>query len=558
MQLSRFVKQHRAECVCFALFIILATIGFIFHEPSYDESQAWQIARTASWFNIISVIPIYEGHPPFWHLLLAGPAKLGISFQLTSSILGMVFLLVSGFLLFFKSPFPKWVRCCLPFSFFLFYQYGIIVRPYGLMMVLIFLLAYFFPQKDKRPGLFVGLLAALCACHLFGIAIAGGITLAWLWEMKGNQSWKFYLTHLRRDKRFQWMLGLLAWVLLIMSCICLPRMGAALQPAALPLSFARQAVYVLAAMPAEAVLTDLDGSFHTTRQILPWAGLISTAVIGLILWALTLLYTPRKQWLYLLLPYVCTGAVMLGYSSCHHIGVMLLIFIGYFWMVLAQPEFKWPGYPMPLNTLAKAMLLFSLLLPMAWTANTLFWDYKTVIYPGKEMADFLKKYNLTDQTIFVPWNVTPVPGTTNQFSVNTNTQPYGVMLNMYLDRNIFANFHNGGPQTYVDNFCPPVPEMLKIMASWREGRVPRVLINEVPLEFLYGEPKFMDNYILAYTRPDNQLWKLKPPKSTPQNIYLFHTLWDKYKDQILADAGLTPEDLPTSATPQTKNLQEGL
>lgn len=40
----------------------------VFHEPWYDEAEAWQIARCASIKDILFTIPHYEGHPPLWHL----------------------------------------------------------------------------------------------------------------------------------------------------------------------------------------------------------------------------------------------------------------------------------------------------------------------------------------------------------------------------------------------------------------------------------------------------------------------------------------------------------
>ena len=76
-----FYKQHRAECLCLLLFVVLALIGLVSHEITYDEAQSWQIARTAPWKDILLLVPMYEGHPPFWHLLLAGPAKLGASWH---------------------------------------------------------------------------------------------------------------------------------------------------------------------------------------------------------------------------------------------------------------------------------------------------------------------------------------------------------------------------------------------------------------------------------------------------------------------------------------------
>ncbi len=534
-----FIKQHRVECICFAVFIILAVIGFCVHEPSYDEAQAWMIAKTATWKDLFFLIPFYEGHPPFWHLLLAGPARLGASLPVTAGILGLILMLANGYLLFFKAPFPRWVRCLLPFNFFLFFQYGIIVRPYGLMCLLILLLAMYFPQKDKRPGLFVGLLAALCACHLFGMAIAGGITLAWLWEMKDHRPWKTYLPALRKDKRFHWLLGLLGWTLLILACIAIPRAGMHLRSAAPPLSIVRQAIYVLLAMPAEAVLTNIDDSFQTTRRLIPWLPLLSTAAVGLVLWGAALFCFPRKNWRYLVFPYLCMSIIMLRYSSCHHVGMVLILFIGYAWINLAQTPLDTSRWPQGGKRLAKAGLLLMLLLPAGWNFHSLYWDYKLVLYPGKEMVEFLKKYNLTDQTIFVAWVMKPTDKPDN-YSFNTNAQPAGTLLGVYLDHNIFANFHDGQKKSYIDNFCPSYEEMLKVLNHWREDLpVPTVLINRVPMDILYKNPDILNYYRLGFTQNEYQLWKFNPPKPNPQFIFLFYTLWDKYQDQLLE--GVPPE-----------------
>ncbi len=532
-----FFRTHRAECICFALYIVLALVGFCVHEPSYDESQAWMIAKTATWKDLFLLIPFQEGHPPFWHLLLAGPARLGMPLPLAAGILGMLVMLANGYLLFFKAPFARWVRCLLPFSFFLFYQYGIIVRPYGLMCLLMLLLAIYFPQKDARPGLFVGLLAALSACHLFGLAIAGGITLAWLWEIKNARPWGEFIRTLLKDKRFYWMLGLLGWAVLILVCIAWPRAGKHLHSAAPPVSIVRQLIYVLLAIPAEAVLTNIDDSFQTTRTLLPWARLLSAAFVGLIIWISTFAFLPRKKWFYLVFPYACMGSIMLGYSSCHHVGMALVLFIWYGW-ITPSPDIS--GWPAGGKLLAKAGLLLILLVPAGWCAYALYGDYKYTVYPGKEMVAFLKKYNLTDQPIFVAWTMKPT-SKDHHYDMNTNAQPAGTLLNVYLDRNIFINFHDKTKKAYIDNFCPSYEEMLPVLNHWRDDLpVPTVLINQVPLSYLYNNPDIMKYYRLAYVHNEYQLWKFNPPKPNPQTIFLFYTLWDKYKDQILAD--LPPQE----------------
>lgn len=532
-----FFRKHRLEFLCYAVFIGLAILGFCVHEPAYDEAQAWMIAKTASLHDIIFVLPLHEGHPPFWHLLLAVPAKLGVSWHVAASMLGLCFMLVNGFLLFFKAPFPRWIRCCLPFSYFLFFQYGLFVRPYAPMTTLLLLLAIYFPQKDKRPSLFITLLALLCMCHLFGIAIAGGIVLAWLWEIKNGQTWKNYLFNLCKDARFHKMLILLLWTLLLL-VILFDSSSSAIQAIKIA-SPLRQIIYVFLAMPAETVLTNLDNSVHITETLLPWRGLIGTACVGLILWTLVFLFLPRTKILYLILPYLCLGSIMIFYSSCHHIGVVLLLFIWYFWINLSQGPIS-SHRPIYLRKAGFVLLLLAIIIPMGWTAHVLYLDYKINLLDGKKMVNFLKKYNLMDELVFSAWTMVAEQGSI--YRTNVNRQPASVWLNLYLPYNIIDNFHNGENKGYMENFCPDNRHSGMILRSWTNKGKPMVLIDPAPIAYLFLDPQLTQQYHAALLIKEYRLWKFDSPEITPHAIYLHESLWEKYKDQIISEA--TPPQFP--------------
>lgn len=561
-----FIKQHSAECICLLLLIVLAVIGFSFHEITYDEAQAWQIARTASWKDIVFLVPIYEGHPPFWHLLLAGPAKWGFSWHLVYSLLGFSSLLISASLLLFKSPFPRWVRCLLPFSFFLFYQYIIIVRPYCLIMPLVFLLAIYFPQKDKRPGLFVGLLAALCACHLYGIAIAGGITLAWLWQMREGRPWKVYLSALFKDRRFHYLLGLLTFVLLIIVLIVTPRAGEHFVTTRASSTW-QQLLYLFLAMPADAVLTDLNTQIRTYTTLLPLSNLLITAGIGLLLWIATFVFFPRRKVLFLVLPYLCMALVMINYSSCHHIGLALLLFVWYLWITLAddKPITAWPKI---VKSLATGLLLLMLLIPTTWNLYALYNDYRTITFDGKRIVSFLQKYNLMDENIFAAWQVQVVPPSEKPGSAQTDSaqlafvtsplmQPVALMLNVFLDHNIIANFNNGDQDKgYLINRALVNPEQReKVFKQWAQKGLPTVTIDMPALDVVFpSNDELTRHYRTAYMDHQYRIWKLSRTH-LPITIYLQEELWQKYGPQILADQGIDPVAYAQQATQHQAPVQ---
>ena len=54
-----------------AAYVIVVGTVMCFHEPWFDEAQAWLIARDCSWWEMILERPHYEGHPPLWWMMLA-------------------------------------------------------------------------------------------------------------------------------------------------------------------------------------------------------------------------------------------------------------------------------------------------------------------------------------------------------------------------------------------------------------------------------------------------------------------------------------------------------
>jgi hypothetical protein len=155
-------------------FIGRIVVGF-FHEPWYDEAVAWQIAKSASLYDIIFEIPHYEGHPPLWHLILLPFAKLGVPYEFSLKFVSLVFSGSAVILLVFKSPFPRIIRLLLPFTYFLFYQYGVISRPYSVMILLFFVMALVYKERNNKPWKYTIVLALLCFISAYGILISAGL-----------------------------------------------------------------------------------------------------------------------------------------------------------------------------------------------------------------------------------------------------------------------------------------------------------------------------------------------------------------------------------------------
>src|SRR5580658_6317448 len=125
-----------------ALFLYATLVAFAipYHEPWVDEAQAWQLARSLSLTSLFNTYIRYEGAPGLWHFLLWMMIRIHISYAGLHWICGAIATAGVGLLL-FKSPFPRYLKLSLPFTYFLLFQYAIVARNYVLAPLLFFLAA---------------------------------------------------------------------------------------------------------------------------------------------------------------------------------------------------------------------------------------------------------------------------------------------------------------------------------------------------------------------------------------------------------------------------------
>ncbi len=156
------------------IFLLLGAIGLYNHEMWRDEHQAWLVAREADSFAGLYANMKYEGNPMLWHSLLwilnlftANPASMQV-FHLVIAA-GFIFLLNK------YAPFPKWILLLLTLNYFLFYEYTVISRGYGLGVLLAFACCALFKHRNKYFLLLGGLLFLLTNTSIYGSFMATAI-----------------------------------------------------------------------------------------------------------------------------------------------------------------------------------------------------------------------------------------------------------------------------------------------------------------------------------------------------------------------------------------------
>lgn len=533
-----FSKKH-GKCDVITLIIYLlgvCTVSF-FHEPWFDEAQAWAIARSGTIKEILFEIPHYEGHPPLWHLILVPFAKLGAPYELSLAAVNIFFMTLAVAVLLFKSPFPKLIRCLLPFNFFLFYQYGVVSRPYCILVLAIFLAAACYKNRNEHPVKYLLCLALMCAVHSYGIIIAGCLCIVWLIEIFTEYKKSGKLADILKDRRCWLMFCLLIFAMLVMAAIVPDENvylgGKMSSETEKKFDFSCINILFCFVIFSDSIITSFFNYAVVPSEI---ASQIPVIVVSILLVALFVTITYRnKKLLTFLLPYgVLSIFGSFVYISPHHIGVITAFVIFVLWIIVDESgKVLLPEYMnkisakigKKLKVIVKAIAFLPLLIPIAWSCTSSYFDIR---YPYwfDEAADFIKEYHLDDYKIMgywqqvlngeidddAFWNVDEADYMWHDYP---NLQGISVALNPYFDKNIFCYFnidkHDKTFQYYRANTQKEAEEEF---SKWREQGEPDVVIERCEITKAYPDID-VDNYVAV-----KRIYFYKPYKFETYDQYI--------------------------------------
>ena len=438
------------------LYAALLITVITFHEPWFDEAESWLIARDASYRDMIFTNPHYEGHPPLWWLLLSIPAKLGVPYEPGLKTVQVIFAVLGAALVLFKSPFPLWVRSLLPFTYFLFFQYGVLSRPYSVMFCALCLAAITWEERNGRPYRFCLSLCLLCLTSAYGILIAGGIALPWLFEiLKAG-------TLFRNRKRLGAMALLLALALVLLALIW-PRADTFANNPFIPEgtrtnSFLGRLLLFIFCLPAEMTFTafstdDLLRLFRpTTMQF------VIMAAASAAIWILTAVLSRSKKTLpYMILPYgILALFASWKYFSMHHIGIILFLFLFFAWISYDADE-RIVASKLVEKAIAAAVLV-GFLVSISWTLKSSIIDIQAPYSAGRALASFVADNHLESSRWVAVWNLEQDE---NGNVLHEDTHIFtgaAVEANPYLNVSLTRLQADG--KSYVDH-CIPSPERME-------------------------------------------------------------------------------------------------
>lgn len=512
------------HCEWLVFVLCLGCVVFVtcFHEPWFDEAQAWLIARDASLQDILFSLPHYEGHPPLWHLILLPFARAGISYEVGIKLVSILLSGTAFWLILFKSPFPRAVRFVLPFTYFLFYQYTIISRNYSLMLLAFVVVAMCHRTRNRRPFGYVLALMLLCASSAYGLAFSAGIALVWVGEL-WRKRWlrkKMGEDALPGGGRRLAALGLLlAWGVAL-GLLILPSPDAYALGLGQENSLLLRLLYMVVLAPLDALCFQSAHAYGLLSQMtfVPLALIAGGCIF--------LLVAPVLYWVgrgygklpLLLLPYGCFALVSAStYFYSHHIGVIALFLLFWLWTCLGDDErpFQEPPFlkkrvaekKMPwLKGIALIVLAACLGISVFWTASASAQELSQPYGVGREISEFIVDNGLEDTKIMIGWGWEYAEGGGYVEIVGQQDSP---TTNAYFDHNVFYNGYDlENNATYLTHQRYSEEYTRTVLSTWRENGPPDVLLGDCDLSVVFGSAYSVeDDYALVKRFSSGFVWK---------------------------------------------------
>lgn len=493
---SSFEPKKHALAAAFALYIILLSAVSFFHEPWFDEAEAWQITKCSSLYDLFFTVPHSEGHPPLWYLLLAPFAKTGMPYEFSLSLVNIIFISAAVWVLMFRTKLPGLMRLLAPFTYFFFYQYGVISRPYSVMTLALMLCAVFYRNKSQKPVRMVLALALLCLSSAYGLAMAAGICVVWLIEEWNGKNIIAFVKGFVKTKAFLSLLGLLVFAVLILLEVFPDKNATAVSGMTDIGGTLKNLAYTLLILPFDATA----GSVLTTDKLLFSPKMLTYVPLSAIAAAVLILFGKKhRQRRLLFIPLVFMPilfAAIIFYA--HYVGIITVFLI--FWLNVCfdteEPPESLGKYDEALHYVFAASGCVFIFVQVMWTVLSAAADIRYNYSPGREIAAYIKENNLENANIMCSWTTYEAEDGTRY---NFNFSAEATVVLPYFDKNIFCNFNEGrDDKAYSDHmYYANAEEYNKALEYVQSLGMPEYIFGTLPpshddsLDFIF------DNYYYA-------------------------------------------------------------
>lgn len=540
LKLRNLQSSHNArtlvQLLAFVLYIAIIAIVMCFHEPWFDEAQSWLIARDSPIASIFSVRTHYEGHPPFWNLLLAIAAKNGVPYEFGIKGIQLVCASLLGAWLIFKSPFKhasSLVTFLIPFTYFACFQYGVTSRPYALLCLSLLVAAHYWNSADSKTSSACKLAISLmfmCLLSVYGIAFAAGFTIAWIWRVFSKNINKNLNEGLSktRNKTLDFnaifhaikatiipsiasnLARLISWGLIAIFgvanlALAWPAKNAFATRATIDgnSTIAKCFAFIFV-MPSESMFTSFYGDISMRRMPFDFLPIAICTLFSLAIWAFAIKITMRRKLLaVLVIPYLVLTIVAVRYFTLHHAGLIFVFLLSVLWIShikeplsskdipaifvkIAPTKFRFiKNKALKINVLISIILAPSLIWNAFACVNDILFDYS----PSKAVAQYISRNHLQNKRFVASWlhNYEQVDESGNVIShEEIDTHQYSWLLigaNPYFSKNLIDCAYKN--KTFITNESSSASQQEKELAACAAKGEPEFFVSESSQPWYY-------------------------------------------------------------------------
>lgn len=549
-------KGKSLEIIVLVLYSVGHFLMTLVHEPWFDEALAWLIARDSTVKEVLLEATHYEGHPGLWHLALMPFAKLGLPYELSLSFVSYIFTALAIGIILWKAPFKRIIRLIMPFTYFMFYQYSVISRPYCMMMLAFVLIALFYKSRNHNPGRYIASMAFLCATSAYGIVIAGGLCVAWLLEMwlesakndMQESRIRCFWEKMTEHGKIIYLVLLLVYALsIIVRILPSDRAYASIRASEGGNSLFVRLIYTIFGALSDVFVTNAYFEFGTLRDtILFRSDILIGFVLGLGILAV-ILYFGRKahKLLTFIIPYTLfTVFTAFVYMYPHHLGIYLL-FLG-FWVWICKDDLKnkeskdstkkqsidsgkrlseLQMLKTLLPSLGRMAVVLFICIPLYWNVASCILDVYYDYGSGRATYNFLLEQNLDKASILCEWNFvfadTEAAAEKNFDNNDVVFSQWLVNLAPYIkDSNILNVDNEAGKPYKLYHYIRDIQECKREIDTIANLDCPDVLIGWPALSEFYDPDELtLKNYSKVFEVKTGSIWKgMKYLKANPLSV----------------------------------------
>jgi hypothetical protein len=155
------------RCIVLLIFVVLGGFAINNHEIWLDEAHHFLVGRDSNSFQDLISVCKNDSHPFLWNIMVWIVCKLTTDIHFTQ-LLNFSFSIFTVVLILWKAPFKFYQNVLLVFSYFIFFEYGVIARNYSVSIFLVFISTYYFSRYNYKTPILFALLGILANTHFFG------------------------------------------------------------------------------------------------------------------------------------------------------------------------------------------------------------------------------------------------------------------------------------------------------------------------------------------------------------------------------------------------------